>query len=394
MRGYDAIVVGGGIVGLSVAWELTKRGLEVGVLEKEPRLAAHQTGRNSGVIHSGVYYRPGSLKARNCRRGKALLERFCEEHGVPYRRCGKVIVATREEELPRLRALFERAKANGVQCELVGPERLREIEPHARALLALWVPETGIVDFRAVCLRLAELVEERGEVHLRAEVKGIRRVNGAVVAETAAGAFKAKLLVNCAGLQADRVARLAGDEPRVRIVPFKGEYYELRGHSKELVRALIYPVPDPRFPFLGVHLTRRIDGRVDAGPNAVLALAREGYGKCSVNLRDLWETLSFPGFWRLVKEHLSTGAVEAWRSAVKRAFAREVKRLVPAVEARDLVPAPPGIRAQAIAADGSLVDDFVLQRSGNVVHVLNAPSPAATAALAIAEEVARRALGA
>ena len=394
MREYDAIVVGGGIVGLSVAWELTKRGLEVGVLEKEPRLAAHQTGRNSGVIHSGVYYRPGSLKARNCRRGKALLERFCEEHGVPYRRCGKVIVATREEELPRLRALFERAKANGVQCELVGPERLREIEPHARALLALWVPETGIVDFRAVCLRLAELVEERGEVHLRAEVKGIRRVNGAVVAETAAGAFKAKLLVNCAGLQADRVAKLAGDEPRVRIVPFKGEYYELRGRSKELVRALIYPVPDPRFPFLGVHLTRRIDGRVDAGPNAVLALAREGYGKCSVNLRDLWETLSFPGFWRMAKEHLRTGAVEVWRSAVKRAFAREVKRLVPAVEARDLVPAPPGIRAQAVAADGSLVDDFVLQRSGNVVHVLNAPSPAATAALAIAEEVARRALGA
>ncbi len=392
MREYDAVVVGGGIVGLSVAWELTKRGLEVGVLEKEPELACHQTGRNSGVIHSGVYYRPGSLKARNCRKGKALLERFCEEHGIPYKRSGKVIVAVSQEEVPRLRALHERARANGVQCELIGSERLKEIEPHAAGVEALWVPETGVVDFKAVCLKLAELVGKRGEVVLSAEVLGIRRERGRVFVETSAGDFASKLLVNCAGLQCDRVARLAGDEPQVRIVPFKGEYYELAGRSAELVRSLIYPVPDPRFPFLGVHLTRHIDGKVDAGPSAVLALAREGYRKLSLNFKDLAETLSFPGFWKLISRHAVMGAAEVWRSAVKAAFARAVQRLVPEVDPRDMRPAEPGIRAQAVAPDGSLVDDFVIQRSDGVVHVLNAPSPAATAALAIAQEVAKRAL--
>ncbi len=392
MRKYDALVVGGGIVGLSVAYELVKRGLEVGVLEKEEVLASHQTGHNSGVIHSGVYYRPGSLKARNCRKGKALLERFCQEQGIPFYRCGKVIVATSQEELGRLKALHERAKANGVQCQLVPRERLKEIEPHAEGLEALWVPETGVVDFRAVCLKLAELVGKRGEVNLGAEVLRIVKEKSLVVAETKKGEFRAKLLVNCAGLQADRVARLAGDRPQVRIVPFKGEYYELVGPSAQLVRALIYPVPDPRFPFLGIHLTRHIDGKVDAGPSAVLAFAREGYGKFSFNLRDTAETLFYPGFWKFVLPHLKMGLSEIWRSLSKGAFAKAVQRLVPEVDPKDMRPAEPGIRAQAVAPDGSLVDDFVIQRSGPVVHVLNAPSPAATASLAIAQEVAERAL--
>ncbi len=384
----DVAVVGGGIVGLATAWQLVRArpGLRLVVLEKEPRLAAHQTGRNSGVIHSGIYYKPGSMKARTCRQGKLLLERFCGEHGVAFEICGKVIVATGDHELPALRAIEERGRASGVALEWIGPERLAELEPHARGVAALHVPEAGIVDYAAVCQRLAGLLAEQGSrVILGARVLALHDSGREVVVRSSAGEHECGLVINCAGLHSDRVARLSGDRPPARIVPFRGEYFELVPAARHLCRNLIYPVPDPAFPFLGVHFTRMVAGGVECGPNAVLAFAREGYDKTTINVRDLAESLTYSGFLRLAARHWRTGLGEMGRSLSKSAFVRALQRLVPEISAEHLQPAPAGVRAQALLPDGSMVDDFLIREHGRVINVCNAPSPAATASLAIGE---------
>lgn len=387
MTAADVVVVGGGIVGLATAHTLLERRPQarVAVLEKEGQVAAHQTGRNSGVVHSGIYYRPGSLKARNCRRGKALLEEFCRRHDVPFERCGKVVVAVDAGEIPRLAEIARRAEANGVAFEAVGPERLRELEPAARGVRALHVPETGIVDYPAMCRRLASLITGRGgELRLGARVTGIAREAGGLRVETTHGDIPARLVVNCAGLQSDLVLQSAGERRPARILPFRGEYFALVPSARGLVRNLIYPVPDPSFPFLGVHFTRMVAGGVECGPNAVLALAREGYTWRNVSLRDSLDALAWPGFWRLARRHWRAGAGEVWRSLSRRAFTRALQRLVPAIQPGDLVPAEAGVRAQAVGRQGALLDDFVIEERPGVIHVLNAPSPAATASLAIA----------
>jgi len=390
----DVAVIGGGIVGLSAAYRLTQRrpGIKVVVLEKEPAVARHQTGRNSGVLHSGIYYKPGSLRAANCRAGKLAMEAFCRDEGVPFELCGKVIVATREDELPRLDVLFERGRANGVSCELIGPERLKEIEPHAAGIRAIHVPEAGIVDYAAVCERLVEKVRAAGgDILLGARVTGIETRSASVVVKNAARDAEVNVVVNCAGLHSDRVARMGGAIPKAKIVPFRGEYFTLRPDAERLVRGLIYPVPDPRFPFLGVHFTRMIGGGVECGPNAVLAFAREGYTKTALNLADLAEALTYPGFLRMAARHWRTGLGEMWRSVSKGAFVRALQRLVPELRADDLDPAPAGVRAQALGRDGALVDDFLIEEEGRVVNVLNAPSPAATSALNVGALIAEKA---
>ena len=387
-------IIGGGIVGLATAYALTRRhpSVPVVVLEKEAELAHHQTGHNSGVIHSGVYYKPGSAKARTCTRGGALLRRFCEENDVLYVECGKVIVAREPGELPALEELHRRGTANGVpRLELVGPERLREIEPHAAGIRALHVPTAAIVDYREVCAALARRITAAGgTIHTGARVTSIRESASEVVIDSTAGDLNVESYIACAGLQSDRLVRMAGGRPEAKIVPFRGEYYEIVAERRDLVRGLIYPVPDPRFPFLGVHFTRTIHGGVEAGPNAVLALAREGYRKRDINPRDLAETLSYAGFWRLIAKYWRTAAGEVYRSLSKRAFARALATLVPEITARDLVRAPAGVRAQALAPDGFLHDDFLVIEKTRSLHVCNAPSPAATASLAIAEEIVAR----
>jgi (S)-2-hydroxyglutarate dehydrogenase len=384
---YNVIIIGGGIVGLAVALEITRRfpRLRLLVLEKESRVASHQSGHNSGVIHSGVYYKPGSLKARLCVSGAAAMVEFCREHGIEHSVCGKVIVATQAEEVARLEDLRQRGEANGLTgLRLIGPEALREIEPHASGVKALRVPSTGMTDYTAVCEKYAKLISAAGGTILTcAAAIGIRRLSDEIVVETPRGAFSTASLINCAGLFSDRIARMAGDDPGVMIVPFRGEYYELLREPASLVRALIYPVPDPRFPFLGVHFTRRISGKVDAGPNAVLAFAREGYRHRDVNLRDVVSSLAFPGFWRLARRHWRSGLDEWQRSLSKTAFVRALQRLLPEITKNDLVPGGSGVRAQALKVDGSLVDDFQFVPSRRVLHVLNVPSPAATASLAI-----------
>jgi (S)-2-hydroxyglutarate dehydrogenase len=390
----DVAIVGGGIVGLATALEITARrpGARVLLFEKEDRVAWHQTGHNSGVIHSGIYYKPGSLKALNCRRGKAMLEAFCREHGLRFETCGKVVVATASEELPRLEAIAERARANGVASELIGPERLRELEPHAAGLRALHVPETGIVDYVEVCQTLARLVRARGgEIATGTAVRRLESRGSEVVIETSRGEAVARAAVNCAGLHSDRVLAAAGQARPARIVPFRGEYYELVLEARALVRNLIYPVPDPSFPFLGVHFTRSIHGGVECGPNAVPALAREGYRWRDVDLRDLADILGYPGFWRLAARHWRMGSGEVWRSLSKRAFTRALQRLVPEIRPSHLRPAEAGVRAQALSPDGALLDDFLIHVAGRVVHVLNAPSPAATSSLSIGWTVAEHA---
>ena len=390
MKSSDVLVVGGGIVGLATAFQLSLRYPEkyVIVLEKELRLAMHQSGRNSGVLHSGIYYKPGSVKAQTCRRGKALMQAFCERESIPYEICGKVIVATHEREIPTLHMLLERGQANGVQCEIISAERLRELEPHAAGIRAIYVPEAGIVDFRAVCERLAQRIREgHGEVLTGVRVLNIREASAEVIVHTTHGAFTARYLVNCAGLYSDYLARASGVVPPARIVPFRGEYFLLTEEARFLCRNLIYPAPDPRFPFLGVHFTRTITGEVECGPNAVLAFAREGYRKTNINLRELWQTLTYPGFLRLAWRYWRTGLGEMWRSLNKRAFVRALQRLVPEVRAEHLQPAPAGVRAQAVDRFGRLVDDFLWVDTARVVHVVNAPSPAATASLAIAERI-------
>jgi L-2-hydroxyglutarate oxidase len=391
----DVTVVGAGAVGLATAMALlAARPMRLAVLEAGDRVAPHQTGHNSGVIHSGLYYKPGSLKAMLCVSGRLALERFCAERGVPYERCGKVVVALSSDEVPRLRALEERGRANGLAgVRRLDRDALRALEPHADGLEALHVPETGIVDFAAVARAYADVVRERGgEVRLGVRLISAHTDGGALVLETTAGVVRTRVLVACTGLQADRVARRCGLDPGVRIVPFRGEYLELAPERRHLVHHLIYPVPDPRFPFLGVHLTRMITGAVEAGPNAVLALAREGYRRTDVSAADALEMAAWPGLWRLIARHGARGVMESWRSLDRDTFVRAVRRLVPDLRPEDLRPGGSGVRAQALAPDGALVDDFHLVEAPRMVHVLNAPSPAATAGLAIGRHVAARAL--
>ncbi|MFC7819396.1 L-2-hydroxyglutarate oxidase [Streptomyces sp. NPDC057367] len=388
----DVLVIGGGIVGLSTAYAITRAapGTRVTVLEKEPGPARHQTGRNSGVIHSGVYYRPGSLKARFAVRGAAEMVKFCAEYGIPHAVTGKLIVATDRTELPRLHALVQRARENGIPVRELGAAQIPEYEPEVTGLAAIHVGTTGVCDYVAVARQLAHA--SGAEIRYGAQVQRVdRRPGRGVAVRTRSGdVLRARIMVNCAGLHCDEVARLTGDDPGMRIVPFRGEYYELA--RPELVRGLVYPVPDPAFPFLGVHLTRGIDGGVHVGPNAVPALAREGYGWGVVRPRELGGTLAWPGSWRTARRHWRYGAGELRRSLSKAAFTTAVRRLLPAVTEDGLVAAPAGVRAQAVLADGTLVDDFLIQEGAHAVHVLNAPSPAATASLPIGREVGRRAL--
>lgn len=384
MAGY--VVIGAGIVGLATAHRLTIEHPDatVTVIDKESRVAAHQTGHNSGVIHAGVYYKPGSLKATLCRAGSASMVAFAEEHGIPVETCGKLIVATSSGELPRLTALFDRATANGLPVRMLSATETLEHEPHVAAVAAMHVASTGIISYTAVCEKLAELVTAAGgRIMLGTAVTGISRG----VVTTTRGDVPADFIVNCAGLQSDRIARLAGIRPSARIVPFRGEYYELREDRRHLVKGLIYPVPDPQFPFLGVHLTRMIDGSVHAGPNAVLATAREGYSWSRFSARDLAEVAAFPGMWRLARRHLRYGLTEVRRSLSRPLFARSLARLIPEITEADLVPSEAGVRAQAILPTGELVDDFLIESRGGQVHVLNAPSPAATSSLEIAKHI-------
>ncbi|GGO85272.1 L-2-hydroxyglutarate oxidase [Wenjunlia tyrosinilytica] len=393
--GYDVLVVGGGIIGLSTAHAITQAapGTSVAVLEKETALATHQTGRNSGVIHSGVYYRPGSFKARFAVRGADEMVKFCLDHDIAHEVTGKLIVATAREELPRLHALAQRGRENRIPVRELGPAQIAEREPHVGGLAAIHVGSTGICDFGAVARTLASLAQAAGvELRTGTGVREIARRPDGITVQTDIGEVRGRVLVNCAGLHCDRVARMAGEDLGMRIVPFRGEYYELAERSRDLVRGLVYPVPDPAFPFLGVHLTRDVHGGVHVGPNAVPALAREGYSWLRARPRDMAEVLAFPGSWRILRRHWRYEAGELRRSLSKKAFVTAVRQLLPAVSADDLVPAAAGVRAQAVLRDGTLVDDFLFGGSGPFVHVLNAPSPAATASLPIGREVARRAL--
>lgn len=385
------IIVGAGIVGLGVAYQITKilPDVAVTILDKEERVATHQTARNSGVLHTGIYYKPGSYKAQNCVHGKRLMEQFCDQHSIAYERCGKVIVATQERELGPLKMLLERGQNNGVICNEIGPEQLREIEPNATGIKALHVPEAGIVDYTEVSNRLADLiVKAGGEIFCSAKVGKIisSKFNRAIVS-TSRGEFEADMIINCAGLHCDKIAKLAGHQISIQIFPFRGEYYKLVAGREAICRNLIYPVPDLTFPFLGVHFTRMITGGVECGPNAVLALGREAYKKSDLCLAEVGEFFRFPGFYRLMAQHWARGLSEYWRSFSKQAFVRALQCLVPDIKTDDIEPAPSGIRAQALARNGKLVDDFLIEQTDRVIHVLNAPSPAATSSLNIGMHV-------
>lgn len=390
-RDFDLIVIGAGIVGLATAMEALRRapGLRLGVLEKEPHEAAHQTGHNSGVIHSGIYYRPGSMRAKLGVAGAQAMLDFCREHGIPHEVCGKVIVAVHDSELPGLHELKRRADANGVPgVREITAEELRDFEPHTSGVAALHVPSTGITDYKVVAAKYAELIRNSGgEIVFDAAVIGIRDLRSELVIETARGEFRARAAVNCAGLFSDRIAEMAGTRPESRIIPFRGEYYSLAGESARLVRGLIYPVPDPALPYLGVHFTRRITGEIEAGPNAVLALAREGYRKSDASPRDIASMLQFPGFWRMASRLWRVAIGEQYRSWSKAAFVRALQKLVPELRESDLSRGGSGVRAQAVSPDGKLIDDFRFTRTGRMVHVLNVPSPAATTSLLIGREI-------
>ncbi len=389
---YDVAIIGGGILGLAAGREILQRrpGASLVVLDKEAELGQHQTGHNSGVIHSGIYYAPGSVKAQACVAGSAALMRYCEEHEIPFERCGKVIVATKEEELPRLDELHRRGVANGVPgLAMIGPERLKELEPNVVGIRALWSPNTGIIDFSKVAAAYADDVRAAGgEIRTRHGVFGLLRERKITILQTSGGDVRARSVIACAGLQADRVAALTGGSPTPRIVPFRGDYFVLRPERRHLVRNLIYPVPDPAFPFLGVHFTRRMDGEIWLGPNAVLAFAREGYRRTDLVPGDLVEALAYPGFRRLARKYWRVGLAEMWRDVSKTAFLKSLQEFIPELTEADLLPGPSGVRAQALAEDGALVDDFVVEASGGVLHVRNAPSPAATSSLAIGNMIA------
>lgn len=389
MSQLDAVIVGGGIVGLATALQLqrSRPQTKILVLEKEDHVARHQTGNNSGVIHSGIYYKPSSLKATNCINGYHQLVRFCDEQGIPYELCGKIIVATEDYEVPRLNALYERGIQNGLAgMKQLGAEALKEYEPHVAGLASIWVPQTGIVDYTLVARKYAELLEKGGTTLRFGE--RVQAVQGDTVV-TDKSSYQTKLTINCAGLYSDKVASMTVPGLNVRIIPFRGEYYKLKKKSESLVRNLIYPVPDPNFPFLGVHFTRMAKGGVEAGPNAVLAFSREGYKKSDIKLGELAETLAWPGFQKVARKYWRTGVGEMYRSFSKAAFTRALQKLIPEIQSDDLVEGGAGVRAQACDRDGGLVDDFMILESGNAINVCNAPSPAATSSLAIGETVAR-----
>ena len=391
-KSYDVVVIGGGIIGLSTAMQIKLEkypNWRVAVVEKDSEIATHQTGHNSGVIHSGIYYRPDSHKARFCVGGAKSLRQFCDENEIEYNQCGKVIVATNEAEAGRLQTLHERGIANGVEgLEMVGPERLKELEPHVAGIQALWAPTTGIVDYRKVAAAYAEKFQQAGgDIFTNAPVSRIIRTQDELVLETPGGALHAKHLINCAGLYADRVAEMMGEDVDVQIIPFRGEYFTLRPESHHLVNGLVYPVPDPRFPFLGVHFTRNIHGYVEAGPNAVLALKREGYRKVDVNLGESFQTFTYSGFWKMAMKHWKTALGEIHRSYSKKVFVRDLQGLIPEIQDTDLAPGGAGVRAQAVSRSGALLDDFSIIRGREAVHVLNAPSPGATSSLAIGAHI-------
>jgi L-2-hydroxyglutarate oxidase len=393
---YDLTIIGGGILGLATALKITAAHprLRLLLLEKEAELARHQTGNNSGVIHSGLYYRPGSLKARSCVAGRKELIQFCDENSVPYEICGKVVVATSQEELPRLDELQRRGEANGLRgLEMIGTERLKELEPHATGIKGLYVPETGIIDYKKVAAAYAGKIRDAGgDIRLSQRVVGILDRPDELVLQTSGGDYRTKHLINCCGLHSDLIAKMTGGakqdgEPEHRIIPFRGEYYKIAPERQFLVKNLIYPVPDPTFPFLGVHFTRMAKGGVEAGPNAVLAYAREGYRHTHINVKELWQTVSFKGFWAMTGKYWQTGFGELYRSLSKAAFVRALQKLLPEIRESDLVPGGAGVRAQAVSAGGALVDDFVIKQGRNVIHILNAPSPGATASLAIGGQI-------
>jgi L-2-hydroxyglutarate oxidase len=393
MARQEVIIIGGGIVGLAAAYKLqiARPHATVTVLEKESQVGRHQSGNNSGVLHAGLYYRPGSLKARLAVSGIRQMTTFCREADVPHEICGKLVVATSEDELPRLRDLMSRGQQNGLRgLKWLNRSQIREIEPHAAGISAIWVPEEGIVDYRAVCLALADKIKSRGgEVRTNAQVRSLIRAKSNWVIQTDTSEYSAKLLINCAGLHADRIAALTGVRPDVRIIPFRGEYYSLRQASTRLVRHLIYPVPNAAFPFLGVHFTRSVRGGIEAGPNAVLAFAREGYKRRRVNLRDAVDALSFPGLWRFARIHAGMCWTELRQSFSREMFCRALRKLVPEIKREDLIPSGAGVRAQAMFRNGQLVNDFFFTSGPGALHVLNAPSPGATASLAIGDEILR-----
>ncbi|QDU51750.1 L-2-hydroxyglutarate oxidase [Gimesia panareensis] len=390
MKNVDVAIIGGGIVGLATGWQITQRFPQTSVLilEKENEVALHQTGHNSGVLHSGIYYKPGSLRATNCREGIKAMKAFCDAEEIPWEECGKVIVAVDESEFGALDNIFQRGQQNGVVCEMIDEAKLKEYEPHVAGIRGIHVPETGIVDFRQVSVRLAERIQEKGQqVETGAEVVGIKHHSDGITLQTRTGEFTAKQVINCGGLFSDRVARLGGAHPDSKIVPFRGEYFELKPEAEHLCKALIYPVPNPEFPFLGVHFTKMIHGGVECGPNAVWAFAREGYTKSDINLRDLLESATYPGFLKMACKYWKTGLKEMWRSFSKPAFVEALQRLIPEIKSEHLEAAPAGVRAMALGPDGSLIDDFLFDESDRMINVLNAPSPAATSSLRIGQTV-------
>ena len=393
---YDAVIVGGGIVGLATAFRLldARPQFKLLLLEKESKLAAHQTGNNSGVLHSGLYYKPGSEKAKLSVSGLQQMTAFCREHGISHEICGKIVVATSEEELPRLENLLERGNANGLQgLRKINPRQIKEIEPHAAGIAAIHVPQEGIVDYRAVCEKLGELIRKRGgEIRLNARVKKIVPDGNEKILGTSAGNFRAKFVITCGGLHSDRLVKASGQRPSAKIIPFRGEYFQIKKERQFLVRNLIYPVPDPKFPFLGVHFTRLIHGGIEAGPNAVLAFAREGYRWSKINPRDLAESLCFPGLWKFLANYPSICGYEIWRSLSKKEFCRSLQKLVPEIRETDVETGGAGVRAQAMTSDGKLVEDFHFEEARGILHVVNAPSPAATASLAIGQKISERVL--
>jgi len=393
---YDVIVIGAGLVGLATAMALLAQrpGLQLAVLDKEASVGAHQSGHNSGVIHAGLYYQPGSLKARFCTAGRLALMEFAARHQIPFRQTGKLVVATRDGELARLASLAERGRANGLAVREIGPAGIAEIEPAVRGIQALHIPESGVIDYRLVAAACADMVRQHGgQVRLGHGVRGLARTGVGWLADTDGGPLRAGLVIACAGLQADRIAALTGHGGgEYRIVPFRGDYYTFRPAAAGLVRGLVYPVPDPAFPFLGVHFTRGVDGTLHAGPNAVPALAREGYRRLAFSGRDLLDSLRFPGLRKLARSYTRTGALEIYRDLVKPAYLAEMRRYIPQIAARDVRFGPSGIRAQCLSRSGALVDDFLIEEGDGVIHVLNAPSPAATASLVIGQHIAERAI--